>query len=157
MTTEKQAILDTLSKFARQRPGIEPRNYGSWKDYRSESRSVTKDLHDFHTLRRAVEWRDSITADMLKEAFGDAYSGRLACKVEPKGETFSVQLTYTTGQYFPTEYRKAACAVLSSALWYWQRANKPASAQGDSFNLGDWLRDSFRREFGRRLQLAYFN
>ena len=80
------------------------------------------------------------------------------------------RLDYCTGQYFPTEYRKAACAVLASALWNWQRDNMPKAdlikANGDgpvcevypgAVSAGDWLRASFRRQFGRSITNRWFN
>lgn len=120
----KQEILDMLRAFVAQRPGMEPRDYGDFKAYRAQSREITRDLHDCRELLRVVEMRDGITADDLKEAFKHAFSGRLSlqdwkpCAAAPKGR---LALDYCTGQYFPTEYRKAACAVLRSALWsYWR-------------------------------------
>jgi hypothetical protein len=46
-------------------------------------------------------------------------------------------LDYCTGQYFPTEYRRAACAVLASALWSAKRDNMPAPryVMGDGVTL----------------------
>ena len=179
MNTEKQAILDALNRFVNQRSGMDPRNYGDWKSYRQESRSVTKDLHNYRTLRGAVGWRDSITADDLKAAFR-AYSGRLTVKdISAKYDDGSIywafSLDYCTGQYFPTEYRKAACAVLASALWDCKRKDMPepltregpdgsrttylfhgSSKSPDALSAGDWLRASFRREFGRGIASRWF-
>ena len=48
----KSALIDTLSQWINKRPGLDPRDYiRDWKDrdgraaYRSESRSITKDLN----------------------------------------------------------------------------------------------------------------
>ncbi len=125
----KQEILDLLSAFVAQRPGMEWGNYGDTKAYRAEARSITRDLHDCRELLRAVETRDGISAADLKEAFKHAFSGRLSlqdwkpCAAAPKGR---LALDYCTGQYFPTEYRKAACAVLRSALWTYWRDDVPS-------------------------------
>lgn len=186
--TKKQAILAALDAFTAQRAGMDPGNYGSWKDYRAEARSVTRDLHDYRALSRYVALRDSITGDMLQAAFR-AFSGRLSCTVMPHqyapdtcpgipcgvecdhlGAPWTVRLEYVTGQYFPTEYRKAACAVLSSAIWDWTRDQcMPKgtlvhnSETGETFEryngkrAGDWLRDTFRKEFGRHLSARYFD
>lgn len=180
MESKKEAILDALTAFMNQRSGMDPRNYGDWKSYRAESRSVTRDLHDARTLLRAVMWRDSITADDLLAAFR-AFSGRLSCNVYEPGKTYggpgvtfsypvlTVKLDYCTGQYFPTEYRKAVCAVLASALWDRKRADMPKPTlhhntetgemveRYNGMRAGDWIRDSFRREFGRGLAGRYFN
>ena len=141
--TDKASILATLEKFARQRPGMEPGNYGDWKAYRAESRTVTQDLAHARTLLSAVKW-SGITADDIIFA---AYGGRLDIKAD--GER--VRIDYTTGQYFPVEYRKAVCRVLASALW----ANVRDSMTGD--NIADRLRAHFRREFSRGIAVRYFN
>lgn len=113
---DRQTILNALEALAKTRPGIDPRDYGGGLDgrraYRAESRSVTRDLQHARILLRAVE-RSTITAEALAAAFRDAYAGRLTLTYT--GDT--ARLGYCTGQYYPTEYRKAVCAVLASALW----------------------------------------
>jgi len=138
----KTEILAALSAFAEQRPGIEPGNYATWRDYRNESASVTADLQDARRLIRYVELRDSITADHLIKALGN--SRRLTLKV---GGT----LDYTTGQYFPVEYRKAVCAALASVIWNWLR-------DSCGYETRDDMTDAIEREFGNcRINRRYFN
>lgn len=157
MEQRKQILLETLRAFARQRPGLEFANYGSASSYRSEARSIQRDLQDAETLLSAVGWRDSITADDLLKA-QSAYSGRLSIKETTPGR---FELDYCTGQYWPTEYRKAVCAVLASALWDYARGNTatPELAGGKAFrgSPGDLIRSYFRREFGARMQKRWFD
>jgi hypothetical protein len=125
-TDRKQAVLDALDKFVAQRSGMDYRDYGDYASYRSEQRSITRDLHDYRQLRAAVAMHSSITADTILEASRSAFSGRLTLKDcsahYADGSTYHVfSVSYCTGQYFPTEYRKAACAVLAQAIWYWTR------------------------------------
>ena len=168
MLTERELILANLDAFVRQRSGLEYRDHSDATSYRAEQRSITRDLHDYRTLRAAVQWRDGIDAAALKEAFR-AFSGRLTWKGK--------RLDYCIGQYFPTEYRKAACAVLASALWDYTRDKAMPEPSGkltvtigkgefafttehdnvDGLSPGDWLRRYFRREFGRGLAARYFN
>lgn len=134
METRKQAVLDALRSFVNQRPGLEFANYGDVSAYRAESRAITKDLHDYGALAGAVAWRDSITADDILKASEHAFSGRLtindASAHYDDGSTYYVfTISYCAGQYFPTEYRKAACAVLASALWDYQRECMPAPCE----------------------------
>lgn len=208
METRKQAILAALDSFVAQRSGMDPNNYGDVASYRSEQRSITRDLHDYRALRAAVGYRDSITADMLLAASRDAFSGRLTISQCTHGSTALTQcganrkhvwcgdcdpapsaqchwcngrgysparhgatvIEYCTGQYFPTEYRKAACAVLARTLWYWTREHAmpaPIAKSGDHtyypmvpgklLSAGDWLRANFVREFGRGIASRYFN
>lgn len=190
--TERAAILAVLDRWIRQRPGLEFGNYGDVRAYNSELRSIGRDLREARTLLRAVEWRDSIDADALKAAFR-AYSGRLSvttalahpvCRVcnqthcndgdhyDPSDNEYSARLDYVTGQYWPTEYRRAACAVLASALWDHARQSMPepkgklTRTHGDfttehdnidGLTPGDWLRRYFRREFGRGIASRWFN
>jgi hypothetical protein len=153
----KPQILGMLDSFIRQRPGLEFGNYGDVKSYRAELRRIGKDLSHARTLLRAVECRKSITADDLRAGFY-AYSGRLTLTDGKKGPT----LDYCTGQYFPTEYRRAVCAVLSSVLWSYWRENAPVDAgpterHSNLQNVGDYIRNTARREFGRSIASYWFN
>lgn len=168
MEARKELITQCLRKWIAQRPGLEFGNYGDAKAYRSEMRSITKDRHHAETLLRQVELMDSITADALIAAAKGAYSGRLRITEEGK----RITIDYCTGQYFPTEYRRAACAVLSSALWTWTREHampsgpnrdgdrywesKACGGKGDFVPAGTWLRNHFKREFGRTIANRWF-
>lgn len=114
MTPSKQNLLTAMRAFIRQRSGMDPDNYGDWQSYQSERRSITRDLAHAQRLLDYVAWHDSITADDIVKAA----SRRLTIK--PRGDS-GWALDYCTGQYFPTEYRKAAAAVLASAIWDWWR------------------------------------
>jgi len=173
----KQQILEALRQWINRRPGLEFGNYGDWKSYRSELRSITRDRADALQLVQAVSWRDSITAENLIAAFPRAFSGRLELSeesVEKPGFPVHARLSYCTGQYWPTEYRKAACAVLAQALWIAARADMPAPDPGkkitktfgpftnehdsiEGLTPGDWMHRHFRREFGRGIASRWFN
>jgi len=148
----KSKLIETLHAWINQRPGLEPGNYiRGWNDtegrsaYRSESRSITKDLHQARTLLRYVELHDTITAEKIIEASRYGFSGRLT--IEPSGDDF--KLSYCTGQYWPTEYRSAVCSVLCTAIFEWLRDTYP-NADGDK------LRGHARRELGRPLTSRWF-
>ena len=153
----KQTIVDALRKFARQRPGLEYGNYGDPVAYRAELRSITKDLAHAQTLLRAIDLRDSITADDLLAGF-DAFSGRLTIteRVMPGGASF-VQLDYCTGQYWPTEYRRAVCAVCASVLWNHWRSESNGADGLPIRSTGDHIRKTARDEFGRGVASRWFN
>lgn len=145
----KQQIIALLSAWISQRPGIDARNYISgWNDtngrraYNSEVRKVTQQLHDARTLLNWVE-SSQITADELTAAFR-AFSGRL--------QLTNNKLEYCTGQYWPTEYRAAACAVLASALWDYYRSDVESET-----NKGEALHKKFVRLFGRGIASRWFN
>lgn len=159
MNTKKQNLISALRSFVRQRSGMEPGNYNSYQSYNQERRRITKDLADATRLLDYVAARDSITADAIVEASRRAFSGRL--KITPKGAT-GYSVDYCTGQYFPTEYRRAVCSVLSSAIWVWGRENAPVDAgfhepTSNLRNLGDYLRRFGRQELGRGIAERYFS
>lgn len=157
--TDKDKIIALLYAWVSQRPGLEFENYGDVSSYRAEMRGITHDLHDARILLAYVE-RVGITAERLREAFS-AFSGRLSLVASDKG----MRLDYCTGQYWPTEYRKAACAVLASAIWDYTRCEcMPEPTIGaDGHRLyrgitgGAFIRKAARREFGSRLANRWFN
>lgn len=148
----KSAILTALDAFIRQRPGLEFGNYGCIRTYRAELRSITKDLHHARDLLAYVACRDSITVERILNAARHSFSGRLSIVADDSG---AVRINYCTGQYWPTEYRRAVCVVLSSVIWdYWRDECAPSPKPE---NMGDWLRTKARREFGRAIASRFFN
>ena len=147
MNSLRQNILQALTAFVNSRPGLGFANYGNVSAYRSELRSVTKDRAQALELLSAVSWRESITAEMIIDAAMHSFSGRLS--IVPSGENNGVHIEYCTGQYYPTEYRRAVCAVLSSVLWSYFRAN--------GADTGDDIRKTASRELSRSLARRWFN
>lgn len=143
--TDKPVILSALRAWIVQRPGFEPRNYTP-ESYRADCRRVARQRRDAVELLNFVEPRDAITSPMLARAFRDAFSGRLSWD--------GVRLSYCTGQYWPTEYRAAACAVLASAVRAWLRDEH---CPKDEPHKGDWIRAAARRKFGRGLASRWFD
>lgn len=164
-----ERIRAALVAFANQRPGLEPGNYGSWSDYRAESRCITRQLHDFNALlTRApdateAEWREAfrafsgrLTLETHAECSGcggiekECYTredGSIGYRPCSQGR---MRLSYCTGQYFPTEYRAAACAVVASLIWSRTRESCPDAATLEPFGLspGSWIRCRLAAEFG---------
>ena len=139
-STERDAILAALSRFINQRSGIEAGNYFSGCNdrdgiaaFRSEQRAIARDGKEARILLDIVRDREWITEEDLKDAFLRSWSGRL----EWDGES----LSYCAGQYFPTEYRKAACAVLSRAI---------INAYRREGNSLEYVRKNFKRSGASR-------
>jgi hypothetical protein len=148
MQTEKDQILAALSAWIRQRPQLEYANYGCPTAYRSESRDITRDLHHARELLAYIGRRDSIKAEDLIEASKRAYSGRLTLNKTATG----YEIDYCTGQYWPTEYRRAACAMLAHAAWYQLRDDtKDSRSEGR-----DRIQRAARREFSRAVAQRWF-
>jgi hypothetical protein len=119
-----------LADFAYQRSGIEPGNYyQTWQDragvkaYREEVRSIQADMKRF---KRALDvaGAEGVTDREVLDAAPHAFSGRL----EWRTNAMPGHWEYTTGQYFPTEYRKAAATVLEVAINIVRRS-RPAAEQ----------------------------
>jgi hypothetical protein len=150
MTTEQNPapftraeLLAALDRFIRQRSGLDPRNYGDRESLMSDYRPILRDGKVARQLLRFVEIRESITADMLLEGTR-AFSGRLQFIRNNKGECV---VDYCVGQYFPTEYRAAACRIMAYAIAEWMR---PESVDRET------IRHKARREFGRAIAARYF-
>lgn len=147
---QRANLFAALAAFIHQRPGLEYGNYGSLASYRAELRSIGRDLREARLLLRAVELT-SITTGELERAAREAYSGRL--RLEFVG-VCAVRVDYCTGQYFPTEYRRAVCAVMAQALWHHYRDS--ACAKYPTLTRGDAIRRYFRDWFGAGVQRRWF-
>lgn len=132
---EPGTALAALVDFACQSSGIDRRNYFSdWRDtngrraFASEQKSITADFARFRDALAEAIAEGVTDADVIEEA-PHSFSGRLewvcfecgaqtgadhreGCKA--KGDNLGTW-NYTTGQYFPTEYRKAAATLLERA------------------------------------------
>lgn len=139
----KQTIIDALNRWITQRPGLEFGNYGDVSSYRAEMRSITRDLQHARTMVNYVAWHDSITAEMIMSAADNG--GRLTLTID--GD--KVRIDYVTGQYWPTEYRRAVCQLMSSVIWAWLRENC-------EYRTGDDIRKAARRELGQSIANRWF-
>lgn len=142
----KQEILDTMTDFINQRPGLEFDNYGDRFIYQSDYRThCAKPKKDFIKLAESIAWRDGITADDLRQAFRRAFGGRLSMLDDGT-------LDYTPGQCGALEYRHAACSVLSSVLWDYWRTDAPKG-----ITPREHITRTAKREFGRGIASRYFD
>jgi hypothetical protein len=135
----KENILAALHRFISQRSGMDYANYGERKSFMSDYRPMLQAGKDARAMARRVEL-SAITADDLLAAAGN---GRL--QFAERGGALSVD--YTVGQYFPTEYRAAACRLLASVLWRHY-------AEGTS---ADSVRKWARNNLGRGMAKRWFN
>lgn len=169
-----------LVEFAAQNSGIDPRNYydpqdrlagraqdyrDGLLDYRQEVRSIGNDWKRFK-LALATAAAEGVTEAAIIEAAPRAFSGRLEWKSATLKPSDPVPLPashweYTTGQYFPTEYRKAAASVLEYAIRETRQARPPAIRKITSIkqlkalneeNGGCWFGAGEMRFFGTRIE-----
>jgi hypothetical protein len=136
--------LALLEKFVDQRPGLEFANYGDVRAYRNESAEITRDRSDFYELLRLASSLTSPTdLEFIVKKQLYTSSGRLT--FDGRG------LQYITGQYFPTEYRPAACRVLVSAIWFLMQLDT-------TLQTGHDIRKAIRRRLkSRRVARLYFS
>jgi hypothetical protein len=98
---------------------------------------------DARAMLSYVSARDSITADdILSTTSGN---GRLEFVYVGDG----VRLEYTTGQYFPTEYRAAACSMLAGLVFRYL-------ADDYESNQAEEVRKAAFRIFGRGIARRWF-
>jgi hypothetical protein len=140
MSDEKAKIVQALRAWIRQRPGLDWRNYTA-ESYRSDARRIGQQLRDAETLLSAVAGRQYVGAEYLIDAFRRAFMGRLSWD--------GAKLAYVEGQYWPTEYRAAACSVLAQAIWSADCEGAPGMSRED--RLRYW-----RRELGRGVVARWF-
>ena len=104
MPATREEAIRKFSAWIRKRPSLEFENYGDVSAYRSELRTIAKQKHRAEAA--LVEFGASdYDPTTLESSMSGAFSGRL--EFGANGE-----LEYTTGQYWPTEYRLAAAIVL---------------------------------------------
>lgn len=112
ITLNKMQLLD---QFFSQRSGMDWRDYyQSWRDsdgvraYRSDRYNHLTRPRQVYNILQYIAGFIGVTDQDLADAAPHHFSGRLA--FTDKG------IEYTTGQYFPTEYRHAVNAVLLGAI-----------------------------------------
>lgn len=106
--------LELLRAHFSQGPGLNPRDYGDRASYASDYHDIRRALQHARTLY-AYMLGQEYTAEEVRYAFRRPFSGRLRLTEDADG--LPVRLDYDTGQYFPTKYRRAACAVLACLVW----------------------------------------
>jgi len=145
----RDQILKALYDFAKARPGLESANYVSPYDsrsnriegvkaYQADQRAILRDLHDARYLLAAVGRTSIEAADLLKVLGPD----RRLTMVDGS-------LSYTAGQYYPTEYRAAVCSALKSALRAYFRDHCGC-------DTGDKIRAAAKRMLGATLAKRWF-
>lgn len=128
-------ITEAMGRFIAQRSGIDCRNYGSRAGFRHDYLRILRDGRDARLLLRFVGlYCPNYLPEVLR-------SGRLTWD--------GARLDYCTGQYFPTEYRAAACHALASAIWNWLRVECGC-------NTAEKIQAAARREFGFGIAKRWF-
>ena len=125
------AAVRAVIAYAAQSPRLEWCNYAtsnhaeSVRVYRSEAARITRQLHDVEKAARGAMFAHVV--DDVVAASKSAYSGRMEVSRSADG---GFDVDYCTGQYWPTEYRRAAeCVLLEAARIARERAADIAATQ----------------------------
>lgn len=145
--------VDQLCTFVNQRPGLNAADYISdWRDtsgranYQREVREIAKDRSDFYQLLSVAtrlipynELNERLYSILIKS------DGRLLIQDN--------KIVYHVGQYFPTEYRPAACQKIVTILWNYFYTLLNANLSNVTSND---IRKYAKRYFTRRVYTNYF-
>lgn len=152
--SKENPAIAALVAFAAQEPGLDPADYGgNNRALQEELQSIRSDWDRFVTgLHEAGA--DGVTdAHVLAEA-----KRRLTAKME---DGQFVRWEYCTGQYFPTEYRKAAASLIEDAASAVRRARPPVKQMPRTIdelkalnkkNGGHWFDRGSMAFFGTRIE-----
>ena len=115
-------LLAQLAAFAAQRPGIDPADYGAhWQQrptreavqfFRRDCRAITRQLQRVREAIRAAYAAQVTDAHLIEAARGT----RITLHAD--------HIEYTTGQFFPIEYRAAVADVIARAARIAQEPTK---------------------------------
>ena len=125
----KAALLTALRAWVAQSPRIDPRDYSDRESYESDRRKVTRALRHANEL---LDWAESTDISYVDLAATMTRGDRLTWDGE--------RLDYTTGQYWPTEYRKAAVVALARASWAYGRQHCGCETGDD---VRAWVKRTF--------------
>lgn len=156
-------IFNALEKFINQRSRLDHRDYGFDANgraaYRSDARQVMKDgnrarkaladaralqparlavlLDSFRAFSGRLEWIPGKSIDGTCKACAGGFKSELGpidhyANCETRGH-----LEYCTGQFFPTEFRKAAAAVLETYCAAWRAAQNAENPQTFTYSTMD--------------------
>lgn len=141
-TADKATLCRMIRAHIAQRSGIDFRNYGNRENFMEDYRPMLRDGRDARRMLDWIEPRDGITAADIQSA--TSCNGRLEFSTGADGR---LRLEYCTGQYFVTEYRAAACSMLSGIVWRY--------LAGQNFSADEIRRDA-RGYFGRGIASRWF-
>lgn len=145
MEYETVKMLNAIERHIDRRSGIEAQNYvGNLSGLRADRREIARDGRDCRIMLRYLRRCYQLPADTMRRAF-QAYGGRLAYDWDKNA------VEYTAGQYWPTEYRVAAGAVLARAFRLHMTQNVT-----DGMDKTLFARLCAERELGRGIARRWF-
>jgi len=163
MKDNELTMVEKLNAFVNQKPGLDANDYNDSQSYNHTVREITKDRNDYYELLSLFLTRWEGNANVVLTAHLIESDGRLRLI---KGRSSLSILEYTTGQYFPTEYRKAANRVLVTLIWQSFRDERIANGNAKTgvtlsgqpvYKDGHEIRKAIAARVSIRVMKLYFN
>ncbi len=136
------SYLEALDALVDSRPMLEPGNYGDRASYRADQRGNVQARADYWRLRAGVAPDNATLAAFVR-------GSRISFCDDNDGNGVQVA-EYCAGQYYPVEYRPAACRLLARVWWERQ-------AERTSMGMADDIRRQARAVFGRGIARRWFS
>jgi hypothetical protein len=143
MKEAKVSALALLREFVAQRPGLEFADYGDIYYYRQDYNFILKSKHIAEEGMRVLALSfspDDVQRALVHKLWNSSERLHL---IDLKEGRYKLQ--YHVGQYFPTEYRRAAASIAYTALWLLVREMQEREAENKDDVTGDTIRAWFRR------------
>lgn len=151
--------VEKIEKFVNQRSGIVFRDYAEngrdiegIKAFNSDYRQIINDRQDFYSILNLAIRR--LTETKLNEMLTEVLTtrdGRLTMNKE------TGKLNYCEGQYFPTEYRKAAARIVANMVWASYRDEIEHNTPNNVYKDANQMRAAIKKHVSRRVMNNYFN
>lgn len=133
--------LDALRAFVSRRSGIDWRNYGDRQSFMSDYRRILRDGREARVMLRYLELAARNAAEAGRPMLLPQGVNRMAWD--------GTAWDFTGCQYYPTEYRAAACRWLAAAIEaHWDVPHGPGRR--------DAILRSARNAFGRGIAERWF-
>jgi hypothetical protein len=108
--------LDALAAFVSQRSGIRFRDYWTGDHWNAHTDARQAFLADYRPILRHGKHARAMLAYLRWRTLPDDLLASVADNGRLTWDATRGEWDYCAGQYFPTEYRRAACRVLASAI-----------------------------------------
>ena len=152
---EKTYVLVDLRSWVSKRPKLNPADYVStdpaWRQgYKRDARRIAQQLRDAKAMLSYIDNEPTISADDIVQASRCAHGVTIQKKLSDGVFKGYFELDYVQGQYWPTEYRRAACLTLSEAIWENVRNTEPGITKPE-------IKKKIGAKLGRGLVNRWFN
>lgn len=146
---EARSITRDLRHFRELFTAVENRNISADDLIRHADGRLTIVTERNHECACGIHWAAPVKFGQTQNLSGELTAWCPKCGKRPLiSWSQQMRVDYCTGQYWPTEYRPAACRVLAAALWdYWRSSG---------YDTSDKIRAMARRTLSRGVASRWF-